>query len=56
MGKHVYIPKVGLCNLHAICVSVNTPTLLTFESLNQSLRNLVRIAWQQVRVTDLPSP
>jgi hypothetical protein len=28
--------KVGLCDLHAVCVSMN-PLLLTFECLNQSL-------------------
>jgi hypothetical protein len=32
--------KVSLCDLHAICVSVY-PQLSTFESLNQTLRNLV---------------
>jgi hypothetical protein len=32
--------KVGLCDLHAVCVSVNAPSPprpLTFECLNQSL-------------------
>jgi hypothetical protein len=31
-----YFPKVGLCDVHAVCVSMN-PVLLTFECLNQSL-------------------
>jgi hypothetical protein len=38
--------KVGLCDFHVLCVSVNPP-LLTFECLNQSLWNLVYtvISW-----------
>jgi hypothetical protein len=40
--------KAGLCDLHVVCVSVNSPTPapLTFEYLNQLLRNLVCITWQ----------
>jgi hypothetical protein len=30
-----YFPKVGLCDIHAVCVSVYAP-LTTFECLNQS--------------------
>jgi hypothetical protein len=37
-------PKVGLCDLHAVCVSVNPP-LLSFECLNQSSGNLVCVSW-----------
>jgi hypothetical protein len=34
-------PKVGSCDLYAVCVSVYPP-LLTSECLSQYLRNLVR--------------
>jgi hypothetical protein len=38
--------KVGLCNVHAVCVSVNSPPpLLTFRHLTQSLWNLVSRHW-----------
>jgi hypothetical protein len=32
------------CDLQAVCVAVYPP-LLTFECLNQSLRNLVCVSW-----------
>jgi hypothetical protein len=38
--------KQGLCDQHAVCVSVNTPTHLNFECLSQSLRHLVCLSWQ----------
>jgi hypothetical protein len=39
-----YFSKVGLCDLHAVCVFVYPP-MLTFECLNQSLWNLICISW-----------
>jgi hypothetical protein len=37
--------KVGLCDLHVVCVSMNPPSPLTFECLNQSLWNVICISW-----------
>jgi hypothetical protein len=40
----ICFPKVGLCNLHPVCVSVYPPPIC-FEWRNQSLRNLICISW-----------
>jgi hypothetical protein len=39
-----YFSEVGLCDLHAVCLSVYHP-LLTFECLNHYLLNLVCTSW-----------
>jgi hypothetical protein len=41
-----YVPKVGLCDLTLSCPWVRVSPIITFESLNQFLWNLVRISWQ----------
>jgi hypothetical protein len=32
-----YFPKVGLCDIHAVCVSVCVQPFINFECLNQTL-------------------
>jgi hypothetical protein len=52
-----YFLKVGLCELHPVCVSLY-PHPITFKCLNQSLWNLVFISWQlspsQRRTSQVP--